>query len=144
MGVRLSAVSLVSLAAALVLGWSSFVPVSLVFVGAAYATRLGVDDVPLDVKAPLFGAGLFLTAELAYWSLEERERVWSGPGDGLRRLGMVALLGLAALISGGALLVAADLLRTRGLAIDLLGAAAAAAALLVVVLIGRRGRASSA
>lgn len=135
--------SLLALLAALVLDWSSFVPVSLLFLGAAYATHLGAGDVPLDMKAPLFGAGLFVTAELAYWSLEERHRVQSEPGDALRRLGVVAILGLAALVLGGALLAAADLMRTRGLAIDLVGASAAAATLLIVVLIGRRGHADT-
>lgn len=139
-GVRLATLSLVSLAAALVREWGSCVPISLVFLGAAYATHLVVDDVPLDAKAPLFGAGLFLTAELAYWSLEERDQIQSGPGDALRRLGVVAILGLVALVSGGVLLAAADLAHIRGLAIDLIGAAAATAALLVVVLIARRGR----
>jgi hypothetical protein len=143
-GVRLAAVSLVSLVAALVRGWSSFIPVSLVFLGAAYAIHLGVDNASLDVKAPLFGAGLFLTAELAYWSLEERDRIRGEPGDALRRLGVVAILVLVALGSGGVLLAAADLTRTRGLAIDLIGAAAAAAALFVVVMIARRPRADSA
>lgn len=141
---RLAAVSLVSLIAALVLGWSSFVPISLVFLGAAYATHLGIDDAPLDVKAPLVGAGLFVTAELAYWSLEERGRVNGDPGDALRRLGVVAILGLVALGSGGVLLAAADATRTRGLAIDLIGAAAAAAALFVVVMVARRPRADGA
>ena len=140
MGVRLAAISLLALLAALALGWSSFVPISIALLGAAYATQLGVDDAPLDVKAPLFGAGLLVTAELAYWSLEERDRVESDPGEWLRRLGVVVALGLAALVAGGALLATADLARTRGLAIDLVGAAAAAAALLVVVLTARRGR----
>lgn len=140
---RLAAASLVALVAALVLGWSSFVPVSLIFLGAAYATHLGVDDAPLDVKAPLFSVGLLVTAELAYWSLEEGDRVRSDPGDALRRLGLVAALGLAALVAGGVLLAIADLSRTRGLAIDLIGAAGAAGVLLVVVLLARRGRADS-
>ncbi len=137
-------IALVSLVAALVQGWSWFVPVSIVFLGAAYATHLGVDDAALDAKAPLVGAGLFLTAELAYWSLDERGRTRSEAGDGLRRLGIVAVLGLAALVAGGVLLAAADLTRVRGLAIDLIGAIAAAAALLVVVVIARRASARGA
>ncbi len=136
-GTRLAVVSLLSLVAAVVLGWSSLIPVSLVFLGATYATQLGVDDAPLDVKAPLFGAGLLLTAELAYWSLEEATLVRSEDGESLRRLGVLAALGLGALAVCGALLAAVDLTRLHGLASDLLGAAAAAAALLVIVVAGR-------
>jgi hypothetical protein len=137
-GVRLAALALLALVAALVLGWTSLVPVSLLLLGATYVARLTADDAALDAKAPLFGVGLLLAAELAYWSLEEQQRVRSEPGDGLRRLGFVALLALLALSVGAILLGAADTARAGGLAVDLLGAAAAAAVLLVVVLYARR------
>jgi hypothetical protein len=137
-GVRLAALALLALLAAVVLGWSALVPVSLLLLGAAYATRLYADDAALDAKAPLLAAGLLLTAELGYWSLEERQDVRSEAGDGLRHLGLVALLALGGLASGAVLLAAADLGRTEGLAVDLLGALAAASALLVLVLYARR------
>ena len=135
---RLCAVAFVALVAALVLGWSLLIPLSLGLLGAAYATHLGLDDPSLDASAPLFGAGLLLTAELGYWSLEERDRVVAEPGEQLRRLALVVCLALGALAAGAGLLAVADLARTEGLAIDVLGAAAAAAALLVVVLLARR------
>lgn len=137
-GVRLGALALLALVAALVLGWSPLVPLSLALVGAAYATHLGLDDPALDAKAPLLGAGLLLTAELAYWSLEERERVVTEPGESLRRFGLLAGLALGALLAGAGLLAVSDLARASGLALDMLGAVAAAAALLVVVLLARR------
>ena len=137
-GARLAALAFVALVAGIVLGWSSLLPVALVLLGAPYALHLSVDDVGLDAKAPLFAAGLLLVAELGYWSLEERERTHGDPGAGLRHLGFVAVLALAGLAVGAVLLAVADLARTGGLAIDLLGAAAAAAALLVVVLVARR------
>jgi hypothetical protein len=137
-GVRLCVVSLLALVAALVLAWPSLVPGALVLLGAAYATQLAVDDAPLDARAPLFAAGLLVTAELAYWSLEEREDVQADPGDALRRAGFVALLALGMLAVGAALLAVTDAMRAGGLAVDLLGAAAAAAVLVVVVLAARR------
>jgi hypothetical protein len=137
-GARLAAVALVSLVAALVLGWSSLIPVSLVLLGAAYATRLAVDDAPVDTKAPLFAAGLFLAAELAYWSLDERIAAKADAGEDLRRAAVVAALGLGALAAAGAVLAAADVAQARGLAVDVLGALAATAALLVVLLVARR------
>ena len=137
-GVRLVGLAFLSLVAAVVLGWSPLVALSVGLVGAAYATHLALDDPSLDGKAALLGAGLLLTAELAYWSLEEREHVATEPGESFRRLGLLIGLALAALATGAALLVVADVARAGGLAVDLVGAAAAAAALLVVVLFARR------
>ena len=137
-GAQLCAAAFLALLAALVLGWAALGTVSLVLLGAAYAVHLSIDDVALDARAPLVAAGLLMTAELCHWSLEERERVRGEPGDGFRRLGFVALLGLGALFVGAVLLAVVDLGGTGGLAVDLVGAAAAAAALLVVVLLARR------
>jgi hypothetical protein len=137
-GVRLVALALLALVGALVLGWSPLVPVSLLLLGSAYATHLAADDPALDVRAPLVAAGLLLTAELAYWSLEEHDEIRAERGESLRHLGVVAALALGGLVAGGTLLAVADLARAEGLAIDLLGAVAAAGALLVVVLYARR------
>jgi hypothetical protein len=137
-GVRLVALAFLSMVAAVVLGWSPLVALSVGLVGAAYATHLALDDPALDGKAALLGAGLLLAAELGYWSLEEREHVSDGPGEAFRRLGLLIGLAFAALAAGAALLAFADIARTGGLAVDLVGAAAAASALLVVVLVARR------
>jgi hypothetical protein len=139
-GARLAALAFVCLVAAVVLGWPALLPFSLLLLSAAYAVHLYIDDVGLDATAVAFGAGLLVTAELGYWSLEEREHVRGDPGEDLRRFGLVALLGLAGLVVGALLLAVADIARTGGLGIDLAGAAAAAAALLVVVLFARRPR----
>jgi hypothetical protein len=137
-GVRLCALAFLALVVALVHGWSPLVALSAGLVGAAYATHLAVDDPGLDARAALLGTGLLLTAELAYWSLEERERVAAEPGESFRRLGLLLAVALTVLGAGIALLIVADAIRTGGLAVDLIGAAAAAAALLVVVLFARR------
>ncbi len=132
------------LAAILVVGMPSLVPAPFVLVGGLYAAQLAVDDVPLDVAAPAFAAGLLVGAELAYWSLDERERLKGEPGDDLRRLAYVAGLGVATLLVASVLLVLADAVRTRGLGVDVLGAAAAALALLAVIVFARgRGPTSS-
>jgi hypothetical protein len=143
-GLRVVAVAVVALAAILVVGIPSLIPAPFVLVGAVYAAQLAVDDVPLDVAAPAFAAGLLVGAELAYWSLDERMRFEGEPGDDLRRLAYVAALGVGTLLVSSALLVLADALRTRGLGIDVLGAAAAALALLAVIVFARgRGTAGS-
>jgi hypothetical protein len=121
-----------------VLGWSSLVPASVGLMGAAYAVHLALDDPALDTRAPLLAAGLLLAAELAYWSLEELQNVRTEAREQLRRLAVVVLLALSGLLVGAVLLAVADVARTRGLAVDLLGAAAAASALLLLVLVARR------
>jgi hypothetical protein len=136
-GLGMSAVAVLALLAALVLGWPRLLPASLVVLGAVYALYLFVDDVALDSLAALFAAGLLVTAELGYWSLEEREDVQVDPGEQPRRLALVAGLGLAALVTSAALLAIADAVEAGGLGVDLLGAAAAAAVLLMVVLFAR-------
>ena len=135
---RLSVVGIVALVAAVVLGWSTLIPAAIVVVGGVYATQLAIDDAGLDGAAPVFAAGLLVTAELAYWSLEESECVRGDAGDGLRHAAFVAALGVGALLVASLLLALVDAVSTRGLAIDLLGTVAAAAALFAVVFVARR------
>lgn len=137
-GVRAAAFALAVLVASLVFGRPGLVPLSLGLLGAIYALYLAVDDPPLDAEAPIFAAGLLVTAELAYWSLEERDAVRAERGETLRRVAVVAGEGVVALVVAGGLLALADAARTQGLAIDLLGAAAAAAVLLVLARLARR------
>jgi hypothetical protein len=76
---------------------------------------------------------LFLAAELAWWSLELRERIAAEAGSHLRRLAFLLLLSLGALALGGGLLAVVDVIHVDGLAILLLGAAAAALAVAVAL-----------
>jgi len=123
---------------ALVLGWATLLPVTLVLLGGLYAAQLAVDDAPLDGGAALFAAGLLVAAELGYWSLEERDAVRAEPGEDLRHVAFVSALALLALLVAGLLLVLVEGVRAGGLAVDLLGAIAAGAVLLLVVMIARR------
>jgi hypothetical protein len=97
-----AAVLLVSLA--LVAGRSAPIPLALVLLGAVYAIPEG----ERALWAPIYGAGLLLCAELAYWSLELRvvQRVH---GDTVTPR-LLATLGVAtASVPAGALiLLAAD------------------------------------
>jgi hypothetical protein len=137
-GYRVATLALLALVAALVLPWPVLVPASLVLLGGLYGVQLAIDDAALDDGAALVAAGLLLTAELAHWSLEERERVKAEPGESLRRLAFVALLVLGALVVASLLLAVVDGMQTSGLAVDVLGAAAAAAALVAVVFAATR------
>jgi hypothetical protein len=142
-GLRVAIAALLALVAALVLDQAWLVAASLLLLGGVYGAQLAVDDEPLDLAAAVFAAGVVVTAELAYWSLEERERVKGEPGDSFQRLAFVALLGIAAALVAAVLLALVDVVRARGLAVDLLGAMAAAAVLLAVVIAaGERARTS--
>jgi hypothetical protein len=127
-----------ALVAAIVLGWSSLVPVALALAGGIYAVELAIADAPLDAAAPAVAVGVLVAAELAYWSLDERERATGDTGQGLRRAAFVALLGVAAFLVAGVLLTLVDEVRTRGLALDLLGAIAVAAVFMTALIAARR------
>lgn len=137
-GLRVAVVALLTLVAALVLDWPPLVPASLGLLGGLYGVQLAVDDASLDSGAALFAAGALVTAELAYWSLEERERVRAESGEGFRRLAFAALLAIVALVVAGLLLGVVDRVGAGGLAVDLVGTAAAAAAILAIVAAARR------
>jgi hypothetical protein len=125
------------LLAGIVLSQPGLVPVAAILAGALYGAELAIASAPLDIGAPAVAAGLLVTVELAYWSIEERQR-WSGrAGDGLRHAAFVALVGLAAFLVATALLVVIDAVRAKGLALDLLGAAAAAAVIVTILVLGR-------
>jgi len=128
--------------AAIVLGWSPLVPLAVALVGGTYAVELAIDDAPLDVSVPVIALSLLFAAELAYWSLDERCKATGDVGQGLRRAALVALGGVAAVVVAGGLLVLVDAVRTRGLALDVLGAVAAVAVLATLLLSSRRERSS--
>ena len=125
------------LVAAVVHGWAWLIPPSITLVGGAYAAELAIDDATLDLAAPLVAVGLVLAAELAYWSLDERVRTTGDPGEGLRRAALVALGAAATLVLGAALLALVDVIRARGLALDLIGVLAAVAVVVTVVVAAR-------
>jgi hypothetical protein len=118
------AVLLLSLA--LVTGRSAPIPFALLLLGSVYAIPAGERAVP----APVYGAGLLLCAELAYWSLELRvvQRVH---GDVVTPR-LLAVLGVAgvSLPAGALALLAAETGLGRS------PATTAAAALAVVACVG--------
>jgi hypothetical protein len=142
--VRVAAIAFVALVAAIVQGWSWLVPLATALAGGSYAVGLAVDDAPLDFAVPIVTAGLLLSAELAYWSLDERSQARGDSGQGLRRAALVALGAVGALVVASTLLALVDEVRGRGLALDLAGATAAVAALTLVVIAARRDTGESA
>jgi hypothetical protein len=137
--VRVAAIAFVALIAAIVQGWAWLVPASIALIGGSYAAELAIDDVPLDAAAPIVAVGLLLAAELAYWSLDERNRATGDTGQDLRRTALVALGAAGTLLLGVVLLALVDEVRARGLALDVLGVLAAVF-VLAIVLTSRAGR----
>jgi hypothetical protein len=130
-------VAVVVLVVVLAAGWARLVPAPLLLVGALYAVELVADDAPLDAAGPAFAGGLLVAAELAYWSLDERERVRGERGATLRHVVFVAALGIIASIVAAALLALVAAVRVHGIGVDIAGAAAAALALLLVAFVAR-------
>ena len=135
-GARATGVAFLTLVAGIVLARPALVPVAAATVGALYGAELAIADAPLDTAVPAVAAGLLLSVELGYWSIEERG--WSGQaGDAPRRAAFVAVLAAGAALVAAALLGLVDAVRTTSLAVDLIGALAAAAVLVAVLFLAR-------
>ena len=117
------------------------IPLGIAFLGFAYALLLLVEENALDTRAPFVAAALFAVAELAYFSLELRDAVADEPGTYLRRVGLVAVLSVAVIALGVAILALAESSGRGGALVQLLGALAAVGAL---ALIARAARGSKA
>ena len=113
----------------------SLLPWPLVVLAGAYAWNLGGGAI--DQWAPVYAGGLFVVAELAYWSIELRGRAHDTERLTERRAALIASLGLAAVVFGGLVLAATSLSIGSGIATDLLGAAAAVGALALVAAFAR-------
>jgi hypothetical protein len=134
-GVGLVAVLL--LAAALAGRLAGLLPWALALAGAEYAAFLLIRERSIDGYAPIYGAGLLLAAELAYWSMEER--VPGHPGEGLtfRRTTLVVTGCVAAGGIGGLILAMSEASVSGGLWLEALGVAAAVGALALLARLAR-------
>jgi uncharacterized membrane protein len=125
-----------SLAVVLRLPWA--VTLAVLALGTEYGASLFARDEELDLRAPVYAAGLVVLAELAFLLVETR----ATPAFLTRRLAAVAALALAALGLGVLVVLVAALPRVGGVALGVIGAAAALAMLALVLGLTRRsGRA---
>ena len=121
----------------LVRGADELLGSALLLLGAAYVLGLLVGRHSLDDAAPLVGAGLLLSAELATWSLELRFRVALDPALRLQRARAVGLLVVAGLAAASLVLVVAATSVGGGLAWAVLGSAAALGAVALTAFVRR-------
>jgi hypothetical protein len=112
-------------------GLEDLLGTSIMLLGVCYVVGLLVGRHVLDEAAPLAGAGLLLSAELATWSLEERVRVRAPRRFWFARASAVAVLVLGGLLASSLVLAAAATPFGGGLAWTVAGAAAAVLAVAV-------------
>jgi hypothetical protein len=119
------------LCAALVVRLPGLIAPALVLLGGEYAGLFLVREQTVDVRAPLYGAGLLLVAELAFAALELRAGK-PEPGLAPRRAALLAALALGSVLAGTAVIAAATVPLEGGVALEALGVSAAVAALLLL------------
>jgi hypothetical protein len=125
------------LAAVVVLGaalvrFSRLVAPALALAGVEYVVWLELDGPRLDAASPLAAAGLVLSAELAFRSLDARGPVPPAEGENARRAGIALAVAALGALAGLVILVAADAAPPGGAALAILAAAAGAVALLLL------------
>ena len=126
------------LVAALVARRAGLLPWAFVLAGAEYAVFLVIRESSIDGWAPVYGAGMLLVAELAYWSIERR--VPGAPGEGLtfRRATLLFASCVAAGGVGGLILAMGELSVRGGLWLEALGIAAAVGSIALLARLARQ------
>lgn len=108
------------LSLALIAGSSAPIPYALLLLGAIYAIPHG----DRAIAAPIYGSALLLTAELAYWSLDERVRQRVQADIVTPRLLAILAVTVAAIPASALVLIAAEADVARSPAITAAGATA--------------------
>jgi hypothetical protein len=126
------------LAGALMRPSVALVPWALALLGGGYALALVVADGDLDARAGFVAAGLLLTGELAFWSIEARTWPREDGNAARARLAGILILALAS-ATVGTLLVAAGAAVPAGVGfVQAAGVLGAIGALLALALLARR------
>jgi hypothetical protein len=122
-GVSAAAAAAVLVAAALVTGFITPVFAALVLLGAIFP------DGGQALPAPVYAGVLLLTAELAFWSLDERAPGRLEPGTGAPRLRGIAAVTAIGVAASALVLLASEADTTRSPVATAIGVAAILAAL---------------
>ena len=121
------------LALALTAGRSAPIPFALLLLGAIYAIPHGDRAIP----EPIYGSALLLTAELAYWSLDERVAQRVQAGVARPRLLAILAVAAAAIPASALVLIAAEADVARSPGLTAAGAAAVVACVGLLVALAR-------
>jgi hypothetical protein len=125
------------LLSALVWRWEEVLPWALVVLAIAYAVAIAAHGAEIDEAAPLVGAGLLLSSELATWSLDERWSIAAERAVVLSRATAIALLGLASGAVSAIVIALAAAPVGGGLGWTVLGAGAAVLVIALTVRLAR-------
>jgi hypothetical protein len=117
-------------------GHGAAIPLALLLLGAMYI----IPDGDRAIIAPIYGGGLLLTAELAYWSLDEQVRARVQPGTASPRLLAILAVTAAAIPAGALVLLAAETDLARSPALTAAGAAAIVACIGLLAALARLRR----
>jgi hypothetical protein len=128
-----AAAATVLLSLALAAARSAPIPFALLLLGAIYT----IPDGERAIAAPIYGSALLLTAELAYWSLDERVRQRVQAGVFVPRLLAILAVSAAAIPPSALALIAAEANVTRSPATTAAGAAAVAGCIALVTALAR-------
>ena len=128
-----AAAATVLLSLALAAARSAAIPFALLLLGAIYT----IPDGERAIAAPIYGSALLLTAELAYWSLDERVRQRVQAGVITPRLLAVLAVSAAAIPPSALALIAAEADVARSPAITAAGAAAIVACIALLTALAR-------
>jgi hypothetical protein len=122
-----------ALALALVVGRSTPVWAALLLLGAIYAVPEGDPAIP----APIYGGGLLLIAEFAFWSLDERAPGRVERGTAAPRLNGILATVATGIAAGAFVLLAAESDVARSPAKTAAGAGAILACIAVLAMLTR-------
>lgn len=128
-----AAPAILLLLVALTAGRTAPIPFALLLLGAIYA----IPDGDRAIAAPIYAGGLLLTAELAYWSLDERVRRRVQAGVATPRLLAILAVAAAAIPSGALVLIAAEADVSRSPVLTATGAAAIVACIGLLTALAR-------
>jgi hypothetical protein len=128
-----AAAATVLLSLALVAARSAPIPFALLLLGAIYAIPEG----ERAIAAPIYGSALLLTAELAYWSLDERVRQRVQGGVFAPRLLAILAVSAAAIPPSAVVLIAAEADVARSPALTAAAAAAIVACVALLTALAR-------
>jgi hypothetical protein len=123
----------VLLAAALAAGLETPAVVALLLLGALYVVPEGDRALP----APVYAGALLLIAELAFWSLDEREPVRVESGTAVPRLRGILAFAAISVVAAWLVLLASDADIVRSPAWTAAGAAAILACLAILTALAR-------
>lgn len=118
-----AALATLLLSLALTAAWSAPIPFALLLLAAIYTIPHGDGA----IAAPIYGSALLLTAELAYWSLDERVHQRVQADVVTPRLLAILAVAVAAIPASALVLIAAEADVARSPAITAAGATAIAA-----------------